>query len=74
MICPIMTTNFFGKDEIESAPMIADTNVNGFVECQKEKCAWWVGLMEVEGEHKNGYVYRCAIAQLAMKQPDGTNQ
>lgn len=70
-ICPIMSNNFlWGPREINQCSLPA--NEDGFVECQREKCALWVGLFAYEGKHNCGAEYGCAFAMLARKNESGS--
>lgn len=51
-ICPIMSNNFRypGND----GAYISATNVDGFVECQREKCALWSIALFSDGSTLEG--------------------
>ena len=42
------------------------------IECWKENCALWVGLMSMDGGKPASYQYGCAFKMQAMKNGDGT--
>ena len=50
---------------------ISATDKNGFVECQKEKCALWIGVLCMGGNKPEGYEYGCAFAIAAQKNNAG---
>ena len=67
MICPVMSKPIATVEVYDNARIEVE-----WVECQKEKCAFWTGLYVRDGDRTLSPEYRCAIVQIAMKSADGT--
>jgi len=67
-ICPIMSKPIATSFN-DSCPDVVTSEFYE-VNCQKEKCALWVGTYYKDGD-KVGAVYHCALAISALKGPDG---